>query len=213
MQEEVIQILKSAGSVITDSHFVGTSGRHMATYVNKDALFPHTALTSRICELLAEKNKHHPIDLVVGPALGGIILSQWTAYHLTKMLGREVLSVYTEKVPKGDEEDQVFRRSYDKMVAGKNVLVLEDTVTTGGSVKKVVNTVRGVGGNILQVCLMVNRDPATINSESIDAPLTWLAELDAQSYAEEECPLCASGVPVNTSVGHGKKFLEKKELT
>lgn len=213
MQEEVIHILKNAGSVITDSHFVGTSGRHMGTYVNKDALFPHTALTSRICELLAEKNKDLPIDLVVGPALGGIILSQWTAYHLSRITGKEILSVYTEKVPAADgSEDQIFRRSYDKIVEGKNVLVLEDTVTTGGSVKKVVKTVRNVGGTVVQVCLMVNRDTATVNSESIGAPLAWLAELSAESYSEEECPLCASGVPVNTSVGHGKKFLEKKGL-
>lgn len=212
MDQEVLSILKRVGSVITDSHFVGTSGRHMGVYVNKDALFPHTAETSRICELFAEKNKDLDIDLVVGPALGGIILSQWTAHHLSRILGKEVLSVYTEKVPKGDGEDQVFRRSYDKIVAGKKVLVLEDTTSTGGSVKKVVDTVRGVGGEVVQVCVMVNRDPSTINSESIGAPFSWLAELSAESWPEEECPLCASNVPINTSVGHGKKFLEKKGL-
>lgn len=212
MDQEVLSILKRVGSVITDSHFVGTSGRHMSVYVNKDALFPHTAETSRICELFAEKNKDLGVDLVVGPALGGIILSQWTAHHLSRITGKEVLSVYTEKVPKDDGEDQVFRRSYDKIVAGKNVLVLEDTTSTGGSVKKVVDTVRGVGGNVLQVCVMVNRDPETINSDTIGAPFSWLTELSADSWLEEECPLCVSGVPVNTSVGHGKKFLEKKGL-
>ncbi len=212
MDQEVLSILKRVGSVITDSHFVGTSGRHMSVYVNKDALFPHTAETSRVCELFAEKNKDLPIDIVVGPALGGIILSQWTASHLSRITGREILSVYTEKVPKGDGEDQVFRRSYDQLVKGKNVLVIEDTTATGGSAIKVVNTVRGVEGNVVQVCVMVNRDSNTINSESIGAPFSWLAELPAESWAEEECPLCASGVPVNTSVGHGKKFLAKKGL-
>ncbi len=212
MDQEVLSILKRVGSVITDSHFVGTSGRHMGIYVNKDALFPHTAETSRICELFAEKNKDLGVDLVVGPALGGIILSQWTAHHLSRITGKEVLSVYTEKVPKDDGEDQVFRRSYDKIVAGKNVLVLEDTTSTGGSVKKVVDTVRGVNGNVAQVCVMVNRDPATINADTIGAPFSWLAELPAESWTEEECPLCASGVPVNTAVGHGKKFLEKKGM-
>lgn len=212
MDQEVLSILKRVGSVITDSHFVGTSGRHMSVYVNKDALFPHTAETSRVCELFAEKNKDLPIDIVVGPALGGIILSQWTASHLSRITGREILSVYTEKVPKGDGEDQVFRRSYDQLVKGKNVLVIEDTTATGGSAIKVVNTVRGVEGNVVQVCVMVNRDSNTINSESIGAPFSWLAELPAESWTEEECPLCASGVPVNTSVGHGKKFLVKKGL-
>ena len=213
MDQEVLSILKRVGSVITDNHFVGTSGRHMSIYVNKDALFPHTAETSRVCELFAEKNKDLNIDLVVGPALGGIILSQWTAYHLSRITGKEILSVYTEKVLTENGEDQVFRRSYDKVVAGKNVLVLEDTTATGGSVKKVVDTVRGVGGNVVQVCVMVNRDSKTINSESIGAPFSWLTELPAETYAEEECPLCEAGVPVNTSVGHGKKFLEKKNTT
>ena len=213
MENEVVAILKRVGSVITDSHFVGTSGRHMSIYVNKDALFPHTADTSRVGELFAEKNKDLPIDIVVGPALGGIILSQWTAFHLSRITGREILSVYTEKVKNEDgTEDQVFRRSYDKMVEGKNVLVLEDTTATGGSVKKVVNTVRGVGGNVVQVCVMVNRDPSTINEESIGAPFSWLAEVKADSYAEEECPLCKSGVPVNTAVGHGQKFLDKQSV-
>lgn len=212
MDQELIGILKRVGSVITDSHFVGTSGRHMSIYVNKDALFPHTAETSRVGEMLAEKNKDLPIDVVVGPALGGIILSQWTAFHLSRITGREILSVYTEKVPKGDGEDQVFRRSYDTLVKGKNVLVLEDTTATGGSVIKVVNTVRKTGGNVVQVCVMVNRDSRAITSETIGAPFTWLAEIPAESYAEEECPLCASGVPINTSVGHGKKFLAKKGL-
>ncbi|MEK9161094.1 MAG: phosphoribosyltransferase family protein [Patescibacteria group bacterium] len=213
MDQEVLSILKRVGSVITDSHFVGTSGRHMSVYVNKDALFPHTPETSRICELFAEKNKDLDIDIVVGPALGGIILSQWTAFHLSRITGKEILSVYTEKVQKGDEEDQVFRLSYDQVVKGKNVLVLEDTTSTGGSVKKVVNAVREVGGNVVQVCVMVNRDPKIINSESIGAPFSWLAELSAESYPEEECPLCKAGVPVNTTVGHGKKFLEKKAAT
>jgi len=211
MEQELLSILKRVGAVITESHFVGTSGRHMSVYVNKDALFPHTAEVSRVCELFAEKSKDLPIDLVVGPALGGIILSQWTAHHLSRITGREILSVYTEKVPKGDDEDQVFRRSYDKLVEGKNVLILEDTTATGGSVKKVVNTVRGVGGNILQVSVMVNRDPSTINEQTIGAPFNWIAELPAKSYTEEECPMCKSGVPVNISVGHGKKYVDSKK--
>ena len=71
MNDEVIAILKKTKAILTDDHFVGTSGKHFATYINKDALYPHTKETSRIGELFAEKNKHLEIDVVAAPALGG----------------------------------------------------------------------------------------------------------------------------------------------
>lgn len=207
MQEELIGLLKQTGALITDSHLVGVSGRHMSVYVNKDALIPHTSATSRVGELFAEQNKDLDIDIVVAPAMGAIILGQWTAFHLSRMQGKEILSVYTDKA--GDD-DQVLKRGYDAMVRGKKVLCVEDTTTTGGSVKKVAEKVTEAGGNVVGVRVMINRDAKNITSESIGFPFDSLATIDAQSYAEEDCPLCADGVPVNTTVGHGKKFLEKK---
>jgi orotate phosphoribosyltransferase len=206
-QAALMEILKRVGAVIADGHFVGTSGRHMAVYVNKDALYPHPAETSRVGELFAHKARDLAIDVVVGPALGGIILSQWTAFHLSRLRGREVLSVYTEK---DAGENQVFRRGYDALVAGRNVLAVEDVTTTGGSVRKVVDAVRAAGGKVVQAAVMVNRDVGAVSSASIGAPFGALAEIPIQSFAEEECPLCAAGVPVNTSVGHGRQFLERK---
>ena len=70
----VVDILKKVGAVITDSHFVYTSGKHGSVYVNKDAVYPHTRETSRIGQLFAEKFKDADIDVVAAPALGGIIL-------------------------------------------------------------------------------------------------------------------------------------------
>jgi len=207
MEQEVIAILKKAGAVITEGHFVGTSGRHMGVYVNKDALLPHPTETCRIGELFAEKNKDFSIDIVVAPAMGAIILGQWTAYHLSRITGKEILSLYTEK---DAGENQIFKRGYDKLVLNKNVLVIEDTTATGGSIAKVVASVRIAGGNVVQACVMVNRDVKNITAEVVGAPFSWLANIPAETYAPEECPLCAAGVPVNTNVGHGKKFLESK---
>ncbi len=206
MNDEVIQILKEAGALITDSHLVGNSGRHMSVYINKDALIPHPVLTSRMGELFAEKNKDLPIDIVAAPAMGAIILGHSTAYHLSKLKGTEVLSVYTDKV---GENGAVLKRGYDKMVQGKNVLVVEDTTTTGGSVKKVVDLVKAAGGNVVQVCVMANRDPK-VTSELMGAPFSYLTFIEAASYDEAECPLCKANVPINTTVGHGKKYLESK---
>ncbi len=207
MNDETLQLLKDTKALLMDDHFVSTSGRHLDIYINKDALYPHTKQTSRMGELFAEKNKELAIDVVAAPALGGIILSTWTAYHLSNLKNKEILGVYTEK---DADKNQVFTRGYDALVKGKNVLVIEDLTTTGGSVKKVVNSVRNAGGNVVQVCVMVNRDPENITSDTIGAPFSSLAILKAESWEENDCPMCKKGIPINTTVGHGKKYLEEK---
>lgn len=206
---DIVSILKSVGAVITDSHLVYTSGKHGSIYVNKDALYPHTELTSQVGQMFAEKNGNLEIDTVVAPALGGIILSQWTAYHLSKMKGKEIFGVYTEK---DADKNQIFTRGYDKYVSGKNVLVIEDLTTTGGSVLKVVNSVRAAGGNVVAVSVMVNRNPDAVNEAMFGAPFNALGVLKAEAFDEAVCPLCKSGVPINTEVGHGKKYLAAKGL-
>lgn len=208
MNDEVINLLKKTNAILADSHFVGTSGRHTPTYINKDALYPHTQETSRIGELFAEKYIDQNVDVVAAPAMGGIILSTWTAYHLSKVTGKEVLGVYTEK---DKDQNQVFTRGYDKLVRNKNVLVIEDLTTTGGSVKKAVTSVKNAGGKVIGVCVMVNRDPVHVTSDTIDAPFSSLAVLEVPSYAESECPLCQEGIPINITIGHGKKYLEEKQ--
>lgn len=207
-QDEILSILKKTNALITNNHFVLTSGKHSPTYINKDAMYPHTQEASRTGEMFAEHFKDFDIDVVAAPALGGIILSQWTAYHLSKLTKKEVLGVYTEKTL---EKNQIFTRGYEKFVKGKNVLVIEDLTTTGSSVKKVINSVKKNGGNVVAIGVMVNRDPKNVNSESMGEEFYALAELFIESYEENNCPLCKKGIPVNTDVGHGKKFLESKK--
>ncbi|MCI0597766.1 phosphoribosyltransferase [Candidatus Parcubacteria bacterium] len=206
-QEEVVSMLRKVGAVKTDGHFVGTSGEHMSVYVNKDALLTHPQETSRMGELFATMSKDLPIDVVVSPAMGAIILGHWTAYHLLRITGRPVLSVYTEK---DKNENQMFKRDYDKIVEGKNVLLIEDTTATGLSVRRSLKSIVEAGGNVLRACVMVNRDTKNITSEAVGAPLSWLAEIPAETYPEDDCPLCKAHIPIHTTVGHGKKFLEKQ---
>jgi orotate phosphoribosyltransferase len=205
---DVIEILKKVGAIITDSHIVYTSGKHGSVYINKDALYPHTAETSIVGKMFADKHKDLDIDVVVGPALGGIILSTWTAYHLSQIKGKEVLGVYTEK---DENKNQVFTRGYDKLVKDKNILVVEDIANTGGSIMKVVNSVKEIGGNVVAACVMVNRDPVNVTSESVGAPFSALGVMEASAYDEIDCPLCKEGVAINTDVGHGKKYLAGKQ--
>ncbi len=204
---DIIQILKGVGAVLDNGHFVGVSGRHFSLYITKDALLPHTEQVSEVCKLFAEKYKDIDIDVVAAPALGGIILSQWVAHHLTLLKGKEVLAVYTEKTP---DRDQIFTRGNEQYVKGKNVLCVEDAVTTGESVMKVVRSVERAGGKIVGVCVMVNKDPQHINSKTLGVPFDALSELEVITYSAEECPLCKKGIPINTTVGHGKKFVESQ---
>jgi len=204
---EVIEILKKVGAVLTNDHFVGTSGLHFDTYVNKDFLYPHTKETSDIGKAFAEKYKDENIEVVVGPALGGIILAQWTASALSEIYDREVLAVYTEKSPDGG---QIFTRGYDGFVKGKRVLIVEDIVTTGGSLLKTAKAVKDAGGNIISTCALVNKNKelhGDISGVSFDS----LATLFVQTYEASVCPLCKEGVPINIKVGHGKKFLESQK--
>lgn len=205
---DIIEMLKSIGAVITDSHLVYTSGKHGSVYVNKDALYPHSELTSQVGEMFAQANQQYEFDTVVAPALGGIILSTWTAYHCSKMKGKEILGVYTEK---DADKNMIFTRGYDTYVKGKNVLVIEDLTTTGGSVLKVVNTVRAAGGKVVAVSVMVNRNPEEVNEALYGAPFNSLGILKAEAFEEAACPLCQKNIPINTTVGHGKKYLEAKQ--
>jgi len=206
---EVIEILKKVGAILTNDHFVGTSGLHFDTYVNKDFLYPHTKETSRICELLADKYKDKNIEVVVGPALGGIILSQWVASHLSKIYGKEALAVYTEKNTEGG---QTFTRGYENYVKGKRVLVVEDIITTGGSILKTIKAAEGAGGDIIGACAMINKN-ANLDKNIFGVPFEALAELFIPTYEADKCPFCQKKVSINVKVGHGKKFLAEKNVS
>ena len=206
MQNEILEMLKKIGAFVPDGHFVGTSGFHFDTYINKDFLYSHPKETSFICKLYAEKYKDANIEVVVGPALGGIILSQWVAYHLNEICGREVLAVYTEKTEDGG---QVLTRGYDKLIKNKRILIVEDNVTTGGSISKLIKIIQEAGGNIIGACAMVNRNKE-LGNNLLGVPFDSLSNFYVSKYSADNCQLCKTGVPISTQFGHGKKYLESK---
>lgn len=208
MTNDIIEIAKRTSAIITDTHVVYTSGKHGSVYINKDAIYPHTELVSMIGEMFAEKAKNIEVDVVAAPALGGIVLSQWTAYHLSKIKGKEVLSVYTEKT---SDNNQIFTRGYDALIRGKNILIIEDLTNTGGSVRKVIASVLGTQGKIAGVGVMINRRPDDVNEKTLGFPFFSLGILEAEAWPEEECIFCKNNVPINTMVGHGKKYLQSKK--
>lgn len=211
-QKATLAILEKTGAIVTNDHFVYTSGKHGSVFIRKDKLYPHTALTSKICKMIAQATKDWDVEIVVGPSLGGIILSQWTAYHLSKLTKKEVLSVFTEKVYDDKEafdRPQMFKRGYDALVKGKRVLVVEDLTTTGMSVKKVVDRVKEAKGKVVGVYVLLNRNPKEVNKALMNAPFHSLSVFKAEAWEEEKCPLCKKQIPISTVVGHGKEFLAK----
>ena len=208
MNKEALEILQKTKAVIENDHFVGTSGQHMGVYVNKDYLLPHTAETAHITQIMAESNKDLDVDVVAAPVVGGAILGNWVAYHLSKLQGKEILSAYADKT---DEGPLVFKRGYDALVKDKKILIIDDTIATGLSVHKMIDVVNRFGGEIQRLAVFVNRVPKEVTSETLGVPLLALCEIPAETYDADKCPLCKSGIPVNTKIGHGKKFLEEQK--
>ncbi|HEY9784788.1 MAG TPA: phosphoribosyltransferase family protein [Candidatus Obscuribacterales bacterium] len=203
--DNVIEMLSQVGALVLNSHVVYTSGRHGSAYVNKDALYVHPEVTSRVCRLMAEAYVADEVDVVAGPTVGGVVLSQWLAYHLTaRRTGGETLAVYAEE--EGEEKKRIFKRGYDLLLPRKNVVVVEDVVTTGGSARKVIEAVRALGGNVIGLSILCNR--GGVSSEALGGVVVHsLSDVQLESWDESECRLCKEGVPVNTAVGKGKAFL------
>ena len=89
--------------------------------------------------------------------------------------------------------------------------MIEDLTTTGGSVRKVVDTIKAAGGKVVGIGVMINRDPKNVTNKVVGGPFISLGILKAEAFDEKKCPLCKKGVPININVGHGRKYLEAKK--
>ncbi len=202
MNQEVFSILVDLKAIITNNHILYTSGKHGSEYVNKDALYPHTEAVSKVCSFIAKRFAKAGVDVVLAPALGGIVLTQWIAHHLTLLTGRQVLAVYAEKNETGDFQ---LKRGYGDLVHNKKILIVEDVLNTGGSVKKVVELVKKQQGNIVAVAALCNRGGVTPNDLGNVAEIFSLIELDFKAWEPTDCPLCAKKIPISKEYGKGAK--------
>ena len=207
-KEEIARIFAGTKAIITSSHVVYKSGKHGSAYVNKDAIYPHTMQISLLCQEIARRFASDGVEVVVAPAVGGVILSQWVAYHLTIISGSQVLGIYADKAEDG--QSFVIKRGYDKVATGKNVLVVEDVLTTGDSAKKVIEVIRTLRGRVIGLGVLCNRGQVTEADVASIPRLTALLNVELDTYDEEACPLCQRGIPINTDVGKGREFLARQ---
>jgi orotate phosphoribosyltransferase len=208
--QEYNQILIESGAIIDNSHVVYTSWRHGSVYVNKDALYLHTQATAKLGKAIADLYDENQVEAVAGPAMGGVILSQWVAWYLSsKRSSGEVLSVYAEKESEKPTKTFAFHRGYDRQIEGKRILVVEDIITTGGSALKVMEAILKLGGTVIGLSAIYNRGNVQSHDVGgVDVKVLINKELDM--WDEEDCPLCRAGIPINTDVGKGKAYLERK---
>lgn len=196
-----LSLLEKVGALVTNSHIVYTSGKHGSSYVNKDAIYPHTELTTLICQAMAEPFQTEPIDAVLAPAIGGVLLGHGVAKELSRRHGKNILSVYAESTP---EKNFVIKRGYDELIKNKRVLVVEDILTTGGSVRKVVEAARKIPCEVMGVAALCNRGSVTPEALGGVPVLKALFTVNLESWDPKDCPLCQQNVPINPSLGKGK---------
>lgn len=163
-------------------HFRLTSGRHSDQYMQCAKVLQNPHFTEILCKDLAERFQGEQIDVVIGPAMGGIIV----AYEMARQL--KAKAIFAERV----NEKLELRRGFS-IQPGDNVLIVEDVITTGGSVIEAINLVRETGANIIGTALLVDRSAGKVN---LGVRTESLLSMEVVSYEEGECPLCKEDIPV-----------------
>lgn len=203
--KQIDKIFADKKAIFT-GHFVYTAGGHGDTYVDKSEITFWPVETGILCKDIAIDWYGRMVDVVVGPAIGGIKLADRVAEWLTTFTGREIPALYTEK----ENGKQLLKRGRDK-VNGKNILIVEDIINTGKSAAETIVVCREAGAKIIGCHVLVNRSPGVVTAKTLDVPvLLALKEMEVANYPdpEKDCPLCANKVPINTDRGHGSKYLE-----
>lgn len=177
-------LLRKVGALM-DGHFRLSSGRHSPLYVEKFRLLQDPKATERLCRLIADRFRDDKPELVAGPTTGGIILS----YEVARLLG--LRGIFAEKAEKGRD----FQRGF-QVHAGERTLIVDDILTTGGSIREVIEAVRRAKGDPIGVGVLVDRSGGRTE---FGLPLFACEELDLTTYSEGSCPLCDAGAPLTTT--------------
>lgn len=194
-KQRIIKIFKESG-VLMEGHFLLTSGRHSDRYMQCAKVFEYPEYTQELAQGLALNFRDDKVDIVIGPAIGGIILS----YEMARCLGAR--SIFAER----ENGAMTLRRGFG-IPKGSRVLVVEDVVTTGGSVKEVIDLVRNIGGEVVGVGILVDRSNGRVD---FGVKFSSLLAMEVKSYDPKDCPLCLDKMPIikpgsrniNSSLGY-----------
>ncbi|MBQ9414835.1 MAG: orotate phosphoribosyltransferase [Clostridia bacterium] len=188
-RERVLEIFKQAG-VLLEGHFLLTSGRHSNKYLQCAKIFRHTKYSEELCAALADHFRDDGVDVVIGPAMGAVQM----AYEVSRSL--ECENFFAER----EDGKMALRRGFE-VQPGQKVLLVEDVITTGGSVREVMDLVYAAGGVVVGVGSIVDRTGGKIN---FGVPFRPVISLDVESWEAADCPLCKTGAPAPYKPGSRK---------
>ena len=187
-QKEVLEIFQKSGALLS-GHFRLSSGLHSGKYLQCALVLQYPNLAEQLCGELASKFKigGSKIDAVVSPAIGGIIVGQ----EVAKVLGCRAL--FCER----EQGKMKLRRGFE-IGRGERVVIVEDVITTGGSVKEIVEIVKSMGGEVEGIGVIVDRSKPSLSDElaTLNLPLKSLLRINIETYSPEECPICKQGIPL-----------------
>ena len=179
---DIDALLRSTGAVL-EGHFRLASGRHSGTYIEKFRIMEDPAATTVMCRMIADHFRGAGASLVIGPAMGGVIL----AYETAKQLGLHF--IFAEKAEGGR---LIFDRGFE-LAPGQPVLVVDDVLTTGGSVRQVLALLEQAGARVVGVGFLIDR---TNGGVDFGVPFYACHAMQIESFAPDACPLCAQGLPL-----------------
>ena len=182
MQREQLMDLLTASGVLQEGHFLLSSGLHSDRYLQCAQILQHPERAEKLGREIAEKFSGEKIDLIVGPAMGGIIL----AYEVARSAGCR--GIFTER----KDGEMQLRRGFG-IEPGERVLLVEDVVTTGKSAREVLQVVEKEGGKVVGISSIVDRSPADLE---LGVPYRPLLRVEVEVYGPEDCPLCRDGIPL-----------------
>jgi orotate phosphoribosyltransferase len=169
-------------------HFRLTSGMHSGEYLQCAKVLAHPEYAERLGRALSGKIRdligEAAVDVVVAPAMGGIIIG----HEVARALGAR--SLFTER--DAATNSMTLRRGFE-IAAGEKAIVIEDVITTGGSTKEVVNAIAAAGAQVLAAGSIIDRSGGRAE---VGVPRVALETLEAVAYQPEECPLCREGLPL-----------------
>ena len=180
MTDRVEEIFEQSGAVLK-GHFLLASGLHSPIYWEKFQVLQFPNLTEKLCGMIADHFRSQEVQVVAGPTTGGVIL----AHEVARQLG--VRSIFAEK---GSTGERTFRRGF-RIDSGERVLVVDDILTTGGSINEVVTAVNNRGGKVMGIGVLVDRSQHKLE---FGIPLFSCLRSETLTYTPEECPLCAAQI-------------------
>lgn len=180
-QDRILEIFQGSGALLT-GHFRLRSGLHSDRFLQTAVVLQHPEYASAIGAEIAARVKAHAAEIVIGPAVGGVLL----AHEVARALGARAM--FGEK-----NGDQMTLRQGFKIESRDRIVVVDDVLSTGGSVFKLANMIRRYGGQVVAAAFIVDRSTTPVD---FGVPAISLAVIDIPMYASDECPMCLQGIPL-----------------